>query len=175
MLAELLVPIFSTSHRSGIAPCSTLAFCAIHGVLRGLHRMPALLADFSAINPLALCPAHELLRARHLAFCVEPGLLRARRFSPCVEPGLLRVQPSRSVPSPDRSVLFPSRFASLTDCSAIDAWLLVPRPERSVLLTSTLSRSPIARFATLCASHRARITSCTTLDLPPWAQIAPRL
>ena len=171
----MLVPTFSTSHRSGIAPCSTLAFCAIHGVLRGLHRMPALPADCSAINPLALCPAHELLRARHLAFRSVPGLLRARRVPPCVEPGLLRVQPSRSVRSPNCSVLFPSRFASLTDCSAIDAWLLVSRPERSVPLTSTLSCSPIARCTTLCASHRARITSCPTLDLPPLAQIAPRL
>jgi hypothetical protein len=30
--------------------------------------MPVLAVDYSAINTLALCPVHELLRARHLAF-----------------------------------------------------------------------------------------------------------
>lgn len=171
----MLVPTFSTSHRSGITPCSTLASCAIHGVLRGRHRMPVLAADCSAINPLALRPAHELLRARHLAFRFVPGLLLARRFPPCVELGLLRVQPSRSVSSSDFSALVPSRFATLTDCSVHVAWLLVSRPERSVLSTSTRSCPPITRCATLCASHRSRITSCPTLDLPSPVQIAPRL
>ena len=73
--------------------------------------MPALAADCSAINPLALCPAHELLRARHLAFRFAPGLLQGRRFLPCVEPGLLRVQPFRFVPGSDCSAPVPPRFA----------------------------------------------------------------
>jgi hypothetical protein len=161
--------------RSGITPCSTLASCAIHGVLRGRHRMPVLAADYSALNTLALRPAHELLRARHLASYVAPGLLPAFRFLPCAEPGLLRVQHSRSVLIPDCSVLFPSRFAPFANCSAIDAWLLVFSPERSVLLTSTLSSGPIARYATLCASHRAQIASCATLGLPSPARISLRL
>jgi hypothetical protein len=137
--------------------------------------MPVLAVDYSAINTLALCPAHELLRARHLAFRSAPGLLLARRLSPCVEPGLLRAQPSRSVPSSDCSSLFPLRFATLTDRSVVVAWLIVSRPERSVLLTSTLSCPPIARCATLCASHRIRIASFTTLGLQSPAQISPRL
>ena len=137
--------------------------------------MPVLAADYSALNTLALRPAHEWLRARHLTFGSVPGLLLTRCFPPCVEPGLLRAQPSRSVRSSDCSSLFPSRFATLTDCSVVVAWLLVSSPERSVLLTSTLSCPPIARCATLCASHRTRIASRTTLDLPSLARIAPRL
>jgi len=42
--------------------------------------MPALAADCSAINPLALCPAHELLRARHLAFSTSPRIAPRLRF-----------------------------------------------------------------------------------------------
>jgi len=109
--------------------------------------MPVLAVDYSAINTLALCPVHELLRARHLAFCSEPGLLRALPFAFRPDHGLLG----------DRRLAF------------------VHRPERSVLLTFARSCSPIARCATLCASHRSRITSCPTLDLPPLARIAPRL
>jgi len=188
MFPELPVPRLCTSHRSWIAPCSTLGSRRYTRIapwstlsvlcwprispcptLRSMHVRRLLRVRRLMLAPFADCSALDTWRSMSGSDCSVPRIMRPALVADRSVPialrlrfacGLLRSQPVRLVPHTDCSVDFPRRCAPLMDFSTLDTW-------RS-------HRSQIAPRSTLGASCFMRIAPLSTLGVLCWTRIAPR-
>jgi len=146
--ASQLAPcsILRVSRRSRIAPRSTFAPCAVHGLLRAQH--------------FDLRTVQGLLPARHLAPCTFSDCSASR-----LAPRLILCAPS---PFTFRSVI---RIAPLHD--SFRARRLAFRAEPVSLHDSDCSAPRLAPRSSLPALCRPRIAPCSTLRVPHRSRIAP--
>lgn len=149
---RLLAPSRCTTHRSRIAPRSTLGLRATHRLLRALRSMP--------------CVAHGLLRVQHLAPPTARGLLRARSlalapFADCSASVAWRFLPDR-----DCSLSVSPRPVLLTDCSVLSTLRFTPSADCSAFVASRSPRSRISPRPALDVSFRTWIAPCPSLRAP---------
>jgi len=141
--------------------------------------MPALAADCSAINPLALCPAHELLRARHLALNATqqiaplfdtqfPVLLTdiavLNTFALATPPGYLRARWLLPAPHEDHSTFDTWRTLLHADCSALFTLRPALNPFHSFASTSPCAAN--TDFSMLSAQFSVPTADCAAFNTP---------